>query len=808
MDTSATPVSGLPPLPPGATMASAPTSSSALPPLPPGASLTTPPAAAAAPTNPSTASRVGSALYGLPGVQEGVGMVKGGMHTVAGLLQLFGTPDETMMKAAGVQNSQNMVEPHIKAAADWLNAHAQDHGMWQHIGDFGESALELMTPEALASLGKVEEAAKAGEAATKLGEVAGKAQQLSDASKVAQLLDKFPRVKALVMIGARAAARGGAEVGGQTLVKTGGDVDAAKSAAVQGAAVGGILAPIVGGVQMARAAYAAKAGEAADTLTKYHQAKADYHQQVADRQMQTDQAKADWQAKTDAAKADWQAANAKQDAEHAAAMEQHRNALIDRQTQIAKAREEWKSALDQQAQSHAAAVDAYEKQVGERTAQQEQARATWKSQLDEQAKQHAADVAEYQQKLAEHQQKVGALQSEATNSLKAQRQIEAQQGIRNTAKDAAEDAITRFNTARGPGVEPVDAAAAKQSVSSFGDTAEAIRDAAAPVYDKINAATKGKFAELQATRSAAIRAQDFAESDKAEAKINSLLEKNPGVTPQEYAAARSAWHDSKDFDRIHNAVEGAFNGISEDMAAQPGTGARIVKGDALQGRLGSLLRGSKAFSPERLESLVGKDGMVGLYRAAHLTSTPELRSATQQLVREVAEQLRPPEVPVKPSAPPAPEPLPKPIAPVRPEAPERPAVPPKPVAPVRPAPIERPAPLARPEPLPRPVAPTPPVRPSSTATLAKAIGYHTAEGIAGLIIGHATGIPYAYSIGGVAATRYIMRQIVENPKIGQMAQYAVDYGASPKNAAKIIATMIQQNETENSNQRKAAEATQ
>lgn len=242
----------------------------------PSAGAGSPPAQPAAPAG---WTKVGHAAGDLssnvmaPWVDTSKGLVKGGMHTVAGLLNMFarGRQEhadqeqqqnvqngmETPQQAAGVP--KDVIAGHVKDAADWLNAHAQDHGIWQHIGDFGESALELMTPEALAGLvgdvSGVAKVAKAGEAAT---QVSAKAAQMADAAKAAKFLDAFPRIKALAMIGAKAAAKGGAEVGAQTLVKTGGDTDAALTAGAEGAAVGGVGAPLLTAVGKGAEALASK----------------------------------------------------------------------------------------------------------------------------------------------------------------------------------------------------------------------------------------------------------------------------------------------------------------------------------------------------------------------------------------------------------------------------------------------------------------------------------------------------------------------------------------------------------------------
>jgi hypothetical protein len=212
-------------------------------------------------------SLAGEVWHGvMPGGEWQKGVIKGGMHTVAGLLNLFASgTDKQQQLTASLMNAvqragfgqqvdlsqPNPIAAHVKSAADWLNAHSQDENTWQHIGDFGESALELMTPDALASLGKVADVAKVGEVATK-------AEQLADAAKAAQVLDKFKRIKALVMIGARAVAKGGAEVGGQTYVKTGGDTGAAVHAGEMGAEAGGVGGTALGAVSEGAAALAAK----------------------------------------------------------------------------------------------------------------------------------------------------------------------------------------------------------------------------------------------------------------------------------------------------------------------------------------------------------------------------------------------------------------------------------------------------------------------------------------------------------------------------------------------------------------------
>lgn len=191
-----------------------------------------------------------------------VGVMKGGEKTVGGLLNILAdnrqqaledeakyqqkflaTREGKKVLAAGGKPSPSpspVDDPVIKytrKAADWLNSNTEDNGFWEHAGDFGENIAELMSPEALGSLAKTAEAVKTGEAVT-----AG--EKFADASKMAKLLKQYPRLASLVGIGLSAAAKGAAEVGGQTYVKTGGDTDAATQAAELGAAGGAIIAPL------------------------------------------------------------------------------------------------------------------------------------------------------------------------------------------------------------------------------------------------------------------------------------------------------------------------------------------------------------------------------------------------------------------------------------------------------------------------------------------------------------------------------------------------------------------------------------
>ena len=170
-----------------------------------------------------------------------------------------------------------------------------------------------------------------------------------------------------------------------------------------------------------------------------------------------------------------------------------------------------------------------------------------------------------------------------------------------------------------PNFAPVDAGAIAADTNSFGHAAEKVREAAQPVYAALDAATDGRFAKLQKARATAYRANNFDKVDTIESQIDELLAKKPDqVNGTDYAAARSAWRDSKVLDRLHAVTEGAFNGISEAAAAEPGTSARELRGGSggpgtLQTRLGTFLRSEK--NVRDAQRVIGPDGVANLYRA-------------------------------------------------------------------------------------------------------------------------------------------------------------------------------------------------
>lgn len=111
-------------------------------------------------------------------------------------------------------------------------------GVTQGTGELGENAAEFMTGEELLGL------------LGKAGSAVGLADKLKSVTGLAQLIQKYPMIGKLMKIGASAVKQG--TVGGaQTLVKTGGDTDAAATAALTTGGVGAVAGGAAEGLQSA-----------------------------------------------------------------------------------------------------------------------------------------------------------------------------------------------------------------------------------------------------------------------------------------------------------------------------------------------------------------------------------------------------------------------------------------------------------------------------------------------------------------------------------------------------------------------------
>lgn len=247
---------------------------------------------------------------------------------------------------------------------------------------------------------------------------------------------------------------------------------------------------------------------------------------------------------------------------------------------------------------------------------------------------------------------VGAIREGATKKVAdmARRQPEAQKMVKDVARNATRGALDRLNAPReaqlavtGAEVtparfQPVNAEEISNNVHSFGDAAEQVRAHAKPVYEKLDELSKGRFSEIRMDLTKANKAKDAKGIRTAQEKLDKILETHKDdVNAEDYQAAKDGWRDAKILDKLHNAVEGSFNGISEEMAGAGGTSERALKPDALQNRIGKLLTNKR--TADEVERVIGKEGVQNLYRSSYLVNDPALRKPTMALAMQVAAKL-------------------------------------------------------------------------------------------------------------------------------------------------------------------------
>jgi hypothetical protein len=165
-----------------------------------------------------------------------VGGAEGAARTLAGLVDMANKPIVPSL----AKDPNAPLIPQVKRATDWVRAHTQPTTIGQEAGNVGESIGEVAIPGGAA--------ARAAEAAPGLAEAAEAAPKLSEhfagLSKFLKVMEDYPAIRAMVKTATGAVAGGtrtAAEAGGQTYLKTGGDIDATEKAAVTGGALGGGL---------------------------------------------------------------------------------------------------------------------------------------------------------------------------------------------------------------------------------------------------------------------------------------------------------------------------------------------------------------------------------------------------------------------------------------------------------------------------------------------------------------------------------------------------------------------------------------
>jgi hypothetical protein len=169
-----------------------------------------------------------------------------------------------------------------------------------------------------------------------------------------------------------------------------------------------------------------------------------------------------------------------------------------------------------------------------------------------------------------------------------------------------------------PNFRPVDALRGAQSVQTFGDAADQLQNAATPIYQKLDAVSDGEFGRLNRERAAAGKRGDFTKQYQLEGQIRGIIDNSNGITHGERAQASTLWSKSMVLDGLHSAVEHAAN-VNERYASEV-AGGRVLSGVRLQNGMQRLI---KQYGQDRLESVIGKEGMENMTRMSDLLNTPK-----------------------------------------------------------------------------------------------------------------------------------------------------------------------------------------
>jgi hypothetical protein len=217
--------------------------------------------------------------------------------------------------------------------------------------------------------------------------------------------------------------------------------------------------------------------------------------------------------------------------------------------------------------------------------------------------------------------------------IAAEQQAAAQQGVKNIATESANKTLKKFG-------QSTDEAA------SFGEAGEKVRQAAQPVFKKLDQLSDGMFSTYQNKMATATkvmrRATSMEDLETAETKFNEaqksiddlFKEHADEIGPEDLENAKSAWRDQAVLNKVHSYVESAFS-APEDIADASSSVTRTLRGNSLRPRLSQMV---KKIQPVDLERVLGKDGVQNLYEIAKLTEKPEGLSEMQSMIGKIASE--------------------------------------------------------------------------------------------------------------------------------------------------------------------------
>lgn len=186
------------------------------------------------------------------------------------------------------------------------------------------------------------------------------------------------------------------------------------------------------------------------------------------------------------------------------------------------------------------------------------------------------------------------------------------------ARDNLQEQMDMYNAHQRmlPNFAPVDAARTAASVGHFGEAEDQLQQAAQPIYQKIDQATNGEFDKLNRARTAAAKRGDFTAKYEIEDKLDQLITDSGAISPAERQQATKLWATSKVLGAFDDVINNAAN-VNDRYASQV-AGGRTLSGTKLQNGLQGMIQ---RYGTERLESVIGKDGMENMTRMADLLKT-------------------------------------------------------------------------------------------------------------------------------------------------------------------------------------------
>jgi hypothetical protein len=204
------------------------------------------------------------------------------------------------------------------------------------------------------------------------------------------------------------------------------------------------------------------------------------------------------------------------------------------------------------------------------------------------------------------------------------------------ARDNLQEQLDMYHTYQRtlPNFKPVDALRGAQAVQTFGDAADQLQNAATPIYQKLDAVSDGEFGRLNRERAAAGKRGDFTKQYQLEGQIRGIIDNSDGITHGERAQASTLWSKSMVLDGLHSAVEHAAN-VNERYASEV-AGGRVLSGVRLQNGLNRLIN---QYGADRIESVIGKDGMENMTRMSSLLNTPKGASGFKGMSTSVLHNL-------------------------------------------------------------------------------------------------------------------------------------------------------------------------